>query len=1841
MKKILQLIRPFRETRNIVALCLALFLSVGSAWAQTTHTIGWGTASGDAGTYTNFTAASGSVSGVCTFEAVKNEASTAPAYNANSSELRLYYASSGQGGSIIITPAAGVTITGAVVTTSTTPSVVYYIDEGDPISVSVSENTYTISDISATSSLEIQNANTTNTQLRIKTIALTYTISGTQPTTYTVTFNAGEGTFQGNSDFPTTNSTKTAGTYTLPSAERSGYTFDGWMITGDSQLYTDSYTVSDDVDFTAQYTESTTPDDELTLTFNLSSNPGSWPTTSSTTLTNYTYTLNGVDYTFALKNVKCNSGYLMIYSVGAVGLPAIDGYKLTKVVAKNSGGCSTSTKVGISSSASSESYIDGGGIQTWSTTSSSYTYNLTSTEENTMYYLYVTNKNAQVTELALTYEAATTPTVAAPTFDPVSGTEFGDEGLSVTISCTTEGASIYYTLDGSTPDNQSTLYDGAISLTETTTIKAIAYDGDNASNVATATYTYIDPNAPGTLNNPYTVAQARAAIDANSGTQGVYATGIVSEVVSYNNNYHSITYWISDDGTTTNQLEAYGGISGIAGWTFSSVDDIEVGATVVIYGNLKKYNSTYEFDLNNELVSYTAPIHAVEAPTFSPAAGTYDEPQTVTLSCATDGVSIYYTIDGTEPTNESMLYETPITVETTTTIKAIAYLDEEHSTVATATYHINSAENPYTVTQALNFSEYPANGIYVSGIVSTAPTQTPTSNGELTYFISADGTATSELEVYKGKGLEQAAFAAQNDIQVGDIVTIYGNVVIFGTSNPIKEFAQGNYLVSFERPATPSITVSPATVEAPAEGAEGSLTVSIENILDVISVDLSFCDANGGELEADPDWIYAEVVEPTPTEGYTVSYTVYPNDGEARTAYFKVCSGDVCSDIVTVNQAAYVAPPQDYAELPFEFDGGKADIDITDGLTHDGLGSDYNNSPKLRFDDSGDWLVLHFNQVPGELSYSIKGNGFSGSTFTVQTSEDGDTYENLKTYTELGSSILNETFRNIGENVRYIKWIYTNKSSGNVALGNIKLALPSTEPLILVEQDLIEVGYEGGGDNISVTYENMGDEPQVDVAFFAEDGETPASYSWVSAEINDNNGVFYLVEANEGETRTAYMKVYDVNNTTITSNLITITQAAAPQQYELTVSDFENLEIFTFVDNTDELALEGAGSIMVSENATISLSVSADEGYVLSSLMVDGHNVLSQLDETGLYTFAMPAHNVTVTATAIEFVPGEWVLTSLADLTENDVFVIVGTDEDEDATYALPNDGNSSAPVATPIVVVDGTLAGEPAVNLKWNLGGNATDGYTFYPNGDTENWLYCSTTANTGSNNNIKVGHGDNTRNVFVLDEDGYLITNDSNVTRYLSIYFNNGVAQDWRGYVNNTNALPISFYKKVTAVEECTVVLGETESFENYTESTELRTGVLPDCWTVAHHYTALDPDTVAMVYRSFASEGSYSLRLHHRGIVAMPALPADVDINLLKLDMVVRQPQTFYSLQVGVMTSLEDESTFVPVALCNNPTTGKLPFECNFASYVAPEDYEGPFYIAFKNIGIAETDPHSVNYLDEVVVDYLDEEEIPSCAITELTYTEYFNDLLIADDGRLVPECWTLPEEFNSIPTQYKPQLYNSFAHTGSYSLKMRDFCVYAMPKYAVPNTPITDVKMTFWLRQAHKAYQLEVGVMTDANDANTFVPVQLIDNETTGKELVEVSFANYTGPVEGDLYIAFRNKGQTSSWTYSYNYIDDIEIAPINRSASAWNTDELDAMDADSYLDNIVVYPNPTTGNLYIDAMDVQKVECFNQMGQLVGVYDNANELNISDLSNGVYMLRITVPQGVTMRKVVKR
>jgi len=91
--------------------------------------------------------------------------------------------------------------------------------------------------------------------------------------------------------------------------------------------------------------------------------------------------------------------------------------------------------------------------------------------------------------------AASSNQAAAPTFSVPAGMVTTDN-VSITLSSTTPNASIYYTLDNSTPDSTSTLYASPITLTQTTTVKAIAYaSGFNPSVVSSATYTFPTPVA--------------------------------------------------------------------------------------------------------------------------------------------------------------------------------------------------------------------------------------------------------------------------------------------------------------------------------------------------------------------------------------------------------------------------------------------------------------------------------------------------------------------------------------------------------------------------------------------------------------------------------------------------------------------------------------------------------------------------------------------------------------------------------------------------------------------------------------------------------------------------------------------------------------------------------------------------------------------------------------------------------------------------------------------------------------------------------------------------------------------------------------------------------------------------------------------------------------------------------------------------------------------------------------------------------------------------------------------------------------------------------------------------
>lgn len=99
-----------------------------------------------------------------------------------------------------------------------------------------------------------------------------------------------------------------------------------------------------------------------------------------------------------------------------------------------------------------------------------------------------TSGHVRITDMTITYTEGVASSVATPTFSVEAGTYGAKQ--SVELACESEGAVIYYTLDGTTPDNTSTLYEAAIELNTKTTVKAIAYVGEEASKVASASYDF-------------------------------------------------------------------------------------------------------------------------------------------------------------------------------------------------------------------------------------------------------------------------------------------------------------------------------------------------------------------------------------------------------------------------------------------------------------------------------------------------------------------------------------------------------------------------------------------------------------------------------------------------------------------------------------------------------------------------------------------------------------------------------------------------------------------------------------------------------------------------------------------------------------------------------------------------------------------------------------------------------------------------------------------------------------------------------------------------------------------------------------------------------------------------------------------------------------------------------------------------------------------------------------------------------------------------------------------------------------------------------------------------------
>jgi len=231
------------------------------------------------------------------------------------------------------------------------------------------------------------------------------------------------------------------------------------------------------------------------------------------------------------------------------------------------------------------------------------------------------------------------------------------EGQSVTLSSNTLGADVYFTINGSEPDSNSTKYTAAISLPSSVTLKAISLkSGCEASDILEVSY---EINITGAVATP-----------AFGPAPGTYLGGGFYIIIG--SNTVDATIYYTTDGSPPDDR------------------DLEFNSPIQVLETTVFNAIAYKEGLDPSAVrtaSYTIQVAPVA---FSPVGGQYFEAQSVSLSSLPADATIRYTLDGSTPTESSgLIYTDPINVSDTLTINAIGYKDGLTSSgVYSATYSI-------------------------------------------------------------------------------------------------------------------------------------------------------------------------------------------------------------------------------------------------------------------------------------------------------------------------------------------------------------------------------------------------------------------------------------------------------------------------------------------------------------------------------------------------------------------------------------------------------------------------------------------------------------------------------------------------------------------------------------------------------------------------------------------------------------------------------------------------------------------------------------------------------------------------------------------------------------------------------------------------------------------------------------------------------------------------------------------------------------------------------------------------------------------------------------------------
>jgi Legume lectin domain/Chitobiase/beta-hexosaminidase C-terminal domain len=247
--------------------------------------------------------------------------------------------------------------------------------------------------------------------------------------------------------------------------------------------------------------------------------------------------------------------------------------------------------------------------------------------------------------------------VPAPVIFPSGGTFSAAQ--QITLTDTVSGAAVYYTTDGSTPAAGSTKYTSPFQLSTDATVQAIASaSGFLQSPVASAAYTF----------------STQTAMPHFSPAGGSFSTA--QQVTLSDGTAGAVIYYTMDGSTPTTSSTVY-----------SSPISVDSGSvTIEALAQAPGLSAS-----SVASATYAIQPAATAMPTFSPGTGTYTSTQSVTMSDATAGATIYFTTDGSTPTTSSAVYNSSITISTNTTLEALAVAPGfAQSAVASAAYVIQT-----------------------------------------------------------------------------------------------------------------------------------------------------------------------------------------------------------------------------------------------------------------------------------------------------------------------------------------------------------------------------------------------------------------------------------------------------------------------------------------------------------------------------------------------------------------------------------------------------------------------------------------------------------------------------------------------------------------------------------------------------------------------------------------------------------------------------------------------------------------------------------------------------------------------------------------------------------------------------------------------------------------------------------------------------------------------------------------------------------------------------------------------------------------------------------------------